>query len=115
MPMRSTSHKEIIQMSSDQMKNLGIKLNKAEAGQLDVKISTRGKVVLHPDKLAHILPKVSGLAKNAYANIGDNVQEGQVLAVLESREMADIKASYLAAREKRKTVLLALDARKASS
>ncbi len=33
-------------------------------------------------------------------NLGDRVQEGQALAELESRELADAKADYVAAKER---------------
>lgn len=57
---------------------------------------------MHPDGVAHILPKISGVAKEAYKNIGDNVMEGEIIAVLESRDMAEIKANFLAMIQKEK-------------
>lgn len=90
----------IIHLSSDQLTEFGIQTKNAGPGEISVVISTRGKIVLHPDKLAHILPKISGVAKEALKNIGDPVKEGDVLAKLESREMAEIKANYLSAQEK---------------
>jgi cobalt-zinc-cadmium efflux system membrane fusion protein len=107
-------HREenIIPLSQDQIKELDIQTKMAGPGELSVTISTRGKIILHPDKLAHILPKVSGVAKEARKNIGDSVKEGEVLAVLESREMADIKANYLAAKEKEGLALSLLEREK---
>jgi|APThiThiocy_ev2_2_1041544.scaffolds.fasta_scaffold00394_20 cobalt-zinc-cadmium efflux system membrane fusion protein len=106
------SEENIIPLSSDQIKDLGIQTKIAGPGELSVTISTRGKIILHPDKLAHILPKISGVAKEARKNIGDRVKEGEVLAILESREMADIKANYLAAKEKESLALSLLDREK---
>lgn len=102
----------IIPLTSDQIKDLGIQTKIAGPGQLSVTISTRGKIILHPDRLAHILPKISGVAKEAHKNIGNHVKEGEILAILESREMADIKASYLAAKEKESLALSLLDREK---
>lgn len=101
-----------ITLSSNQIQDLGIQTKIASPGQLTATISTRGKIILHPDKLAHILPKIPGVAKDALKNIGNHVKEGEVLAVLESREMADIKASYLAAKEKERLALSLLDREK---
>lgn len=89
-----------IDMPQDQIKELGIQTKHAGSGELSVTISTRGKIILHPDKLVRVLPKISGVAKEAKKNIGDDVKEDEILAILESREMADIKANYLAAKEK---------------
>lgn len=102
----------IIPLTSDQIKDLGIQTKIAGPGELSVTISTRGKIILHPDRLSHILPKISGVAKEARKNIGDRVKEGEVLAILESREMADIKANYLAAKEKESLALSLLDREK---
>jgi cobalt-zinc-cadmium efflux system membrane fusion protein len=89
-----------IDMPPEQIKDLGIQTKLAGPGELTVIISTRGKITLHPDRLVHVLPKIAGVAKEALKNIGDAVEEDDILAILESREMADIKANYLAAREK---------------
>jgi cobalt-zinc-cadmium efflux system membrane fusion protein len=90
----------VIFMPPEQIKNLDIQTQIARSGDLAVTISTRGKLILHPDRLVHVLPKISGLAREAFKNIGDSVAEGDLLALLESREMADTKAGYLAAKEK---------------
>ncbi len=109
---RGHSEENIIPLSSNQIKDLGIQTKIAGPGELSVTISTRGKIILHPDRLAHILPKISGVAKEARKNIGDQVIEGEVLAILESHEMADIKANYLAAKEKESLALSILDREK---
>lgn len=90
----------LINFSAEQAQKLQIATEKAGPGQLSLGVNTRGKIIIHPDKIAHIIPKVPGVAQEAFKNIGDLVKEGELLAVLESREMADIKASFLAAKEK---------------
>lgn len=109
--MDEHGHREenFIPLTRDQMRDLGIQTKTATPGQLSVTISTRGKIILHPDRLVHILPKISGVAREAKKNIGDRVKEGEVLAILESREMADIKANYLAAKEKENLALSLLE------
>jgi len=89
-----------IKLSQKQIDDLGIELQTAAPASLSVELVTRGKIILHPDRLAHILPKISGIANAAFKNIGDEVKQGEVLAILESREIADAYASYLSALEK---------------
>ncbi len=93
---------KIVKLTAAQIRDLGIGIQTAQPGQLSMTLSTRGKIILHPDRLAHIYPKVSGVARDALKNIGDEVHQGDVMAVFESREMADVKANYLAAIEKEK-------------
>lgn len=90
----------VVMMPQEQIASYDIQVQKAQAGVLSMNLSTRGRIVLHPDKLAHIIPKVSGVAKEVRANIGGEVKKGDILAVLESRDMADLKANYLASLEK---------------
>jgi len=94
-----------IVFNNEQMEKFGIEVQEAIPGQLDIILLSRGKIVQHPDRLAHVLPKIPGVAKEARKNIGDKVYAGEVIAVLESREFADVKASYLAALEKHNLAL----------
>lgn len=102
----------VVVLSPEQMQQLEIPLLAAGPSKLSIVISTRGKIVVHPDKLVHVLPKIPGVAKEARKNIGDLVHTGEVLAILESREMADSKANYLAAKEKERLTLSLLEREK---
>ncbi len=49
---------------------------------------------------AHVVSRVPGNVKKVFKTLGDKVKKGEVLAEIDSRELADAKASYLAALEK---------------
>lgn len=98
-----------IQFSEEQIKNHGVTVGQAAAGSLNTTLSTRGKITIHPDCLVHVLPKVPGVVKEARKNIGDSVKQDEIIAVLESREIADVKATYLAALEREKLAGTQLD------
>jgi cobalt-zinc-cadmium efflux system membrane fusion protein len=66
-----------------------------EAGKLKPVIELKGKLIFHPDLVAHIVPKISGIAKESKKKLGDHVEKGELMAILESKEMADAKALYL--------------------
>ncbi len=87
-------------LTDEQIRQLGLSYQIAGPGELLLTLPVRGKIILHPDLLAHIIPKVSGIAREATKNIGNEVQRGEVMAVLESRDMADTKANFLAALSK---------------
>jgi membrane fusion protein, heavy metal efflux system len=92
----------LVPMSDEERSALGIKVQKASPAQLNIYVSSRGKVILQPDKVAHIVPKVTGIVREVWKNIGDSVHIGELLAVMESAEMAESKANYLAALQKEK-------------
>lgn len=49
-------------------------------------IEFAGEVVLNSDRLAHIVPRFPGVAREARKQLGDRVSAGEVMAVIESNE-----------------------------
>ena len=91
-----------VKLTEEKIQQMGLKFQTAGPGNLLLTLSTRGKIIIHPDHLAHIIPKSAGVAREVNKNIGDFVRIGDIMAVLESRDMADVKASYLAALSKKR-------------
>jgi cobalt-zinc-cadmium efflux system membrane fusion protein len=57
-----------------------------------------GTIVPHADHIAHVAVRLEGSLAELHKKVGDPVAGGDVLAVLESREVADAKSEYLATR-----------------
>jgi len=93
---------EIVQLSDKEIQEFGIQLGSAKAGKLNQYIELPGEIVLNADGLAHVVPRVAGTVREVLATVGDRIEAGQLLAVLESRELANGKAAYLAAIEREK-------------
>ncbi|KJS31337.1 MAG: hypothetical protein VR64_11970 [Desulfatitalea sp. BRH_c12] len=91
---------EIVRLSDAELREFGIALKTAEGGALNQYIELPGEIVLNADRIAHVVPRVAGIVGEVRATVGDQVKKGQLLAVLESRELADAKAAYLAAVER---------------
>ncbi|HOV86605.1 MAG TPA: efflux RND transporter periplasmic adaptor subunit [Syntrophobacteraceae bacterium] len=89
-----------IRLSEAQIKEFGIEVSAAGSGELQNFISLPGEVVLNEDRKAHIVPRIAGVVREVRKTLGDTVKQGEVMAVIESRELADAKAEYLAAQEK---------------
>jgi cobalt-zinc-cadmium efflux system membrane fusion protein len=79
------------------MKEAGIEVEEAMGGSLDDTLALPGEVVLNSDTVAHIVPRVAGIVRRVDKSLGDDVLPGQVMAVLDSRELADVSATFLAA------------------
>jgi cobalt-zinc-cadmium efflux system membrane fusion protein len=95
---------EVVRLSDAEIKEFGVALETAKSGPLNQYIELPGEIVLNSDRMAHVVPRVAGIVRDVRATVGDRVEKGQLLAVLESRELADAKASYLAAIEREKLV-----------
>ena len=76
----------LIRLSKDQMREFGIKLQKAEKGAISKNVIFPGEVQIHLDYLAHVKPRYSGVVKRIYKHIGDKVKKGDTLAIVESNE-----------------------------
>lgn len=93
-------HEEGIKLSEAEMLEFGIKLAKADAGKLFLYVDLPGEVRPNEDRLAHLVPRVSGVVRKVFKGLGDQVEKGEVMAILDSRELSDTKADFLAALER---------------
>jgi membrane fusion protein, heavy metal efflux system len=89
-----------VRLDEKVMKEFGVETATAGPGTLQVHDILSGEIAFNSDKLAHIVPRVPGVVREVYKNLGDTVHAGEVLAVIESRDLADAKAAYLAAVER---------------
>ena len=87
-----------VSLSAAERAEFGIRVAAAAPGELRIQVDTPGEVRVNPDMVAHIAPRVPGVAVETFANLGDRVRQGQLLAVLHSRELSELKSSYLVAR-----------------
>ena len=77
---------EIVSLNDEEIKELGIILDKVGSEEIQMHADLSGEVVPDPDQVAHIVPRFTGIVKNVYKKIGDNVKQGEVIAVIESNE-----------------------------
>ena len=59
-----------------------------------------GTVLTHPDHIGYVVPKVRGSVVQIHKNIGDVVEKGEELAVIESPDVARAKGGYLAEKKR---------------
>lgn len=88
-------HELSVELTPEQIDAAGIKIQAASSGFLQQIIPSPGKIVLNSKKLVHLVPSVSGTVKETTKNIGDNVNIGELLAVIESHELSEIKSAFL--------------------
>jgi cobalt-zinc-cadmium efflux system membrane fusion protein len=87
----------VVRLDEAAMKESGLSVITAGPGALQICDNLTGEIAFNSDRLAHIVPRVPGVVREVRKALGDKVKAGEVLAVLESRDLADAKAAYLAA------------------
>ncbi|MHB8205363.1 MAG: efflux RND transporter periplasmic adaptor subunit, partial [Desulfomonilaceae bacterium] len=85
-----------VTISESAIKDEGITVSVAARGKLQVTATFPGEIVINPDHMAHITPRMGGIVIEVRKNLGDKVSAGDVMAVMESKELAVAKANYLA-------------------
>jgi cobalt-zinc-cadmium efflux system membrane fusion protein len=85
----------VIRIDSETLAEFGIRLQEARSGILRQGTSLSGEVVLNPDRVAHVVARAGGIGIEILHTIGDRIDAGETLAVLESPGLADAKANFL--------------------
>src|SRR5712671_538938 len=88
----------LAKLSSSAIEAAGIEVAEVKSGIIARRIIVPGTIVPQADRIAHVAVKLSSIVAELRKNIGDPVEKNEVLAILESREVADAKSEYLAAR-----------------
>jgi len=85
------------EISAEVIKTLGITTTKAGPAKIKIIQRLTGEVSLNEERVVHIVPRLDGVVRKVFKDLGDRVEEGELLATLESRELADVKIRYLSA------------------
>lgn len=86
-----------INMPAERIEAQGIEIAPAGKGVLARILTVPGVVTLDTDLVARVPARVVGTVTQMRKRLGDPVAQGEVVAVLDSREVADAKSEYLTA------------------
>lgn len=89
-----------VKMGEAERRRFGIEVATAGPGRMNRELDLPGEIVVNTDRMAHIVPQMPGVVREVRKTLGDRVKQGEVMAVIESRDLARAKADYLAALER---------------
>ena len=89
-----------VHLSAAQIDNAKLELVTAGPGKVAVTLELPGEIALNADAVAHVTPRVGGTVRRVDKQIGDSVDKGDVLAILDSRELAELQRDVLTAKER---------------
>jgi cobalt-zinc-cadmium efflux system membrane fusion protein len=87
-----------IKLSDQQIAAAGIEVKPAEEGNLTRRRFVPGTIVPAGDRIGRVAVRLLGTVAELRKRLGDPVEQNEVVAVIESREVADAKSEYLATR-----------------
>ena len=78
-----------VTLTKVQQESIGLQTDKADFHSIDTILLLNGSVKIDPDRHAHVTTRVSGRVEQLLARVGDRVEKGQKLAVIQSRQIGD--------------------------
>ena len=89
-------HEEgVVHLNAAQLAGLELAHVEVKRGSLTTMVELPGEVAWNADRLVHITPRVSGIVSSVEKTLGARVETGDLLCILDSREMGDAKMEYL--------------------
>jgi len=86
-----------ITLTDEGIKNAQITLETAGPAHIKSDLRFSGQVKLNTDKVAQVVPRLRGVVTGILKNLGDAVKKNEVIALIESRELAQAKSNYIEA------------------
>jgi membrane fusion protein, heavy metal efflux system len=76
----------------------GIDINLVDRGPVIETIKTTGEIVYDPTRVAHLSSRAKGTIWSVNKNVGDQVKQGDVLALVDAAEVGQLKSQLLKAK-----------------
>lgn len=89
-----------LHLSIAQIEAAGVQLAAAGPRELGIAISFPGEIRFDEDRTAHVVPRVPGVVEAVHAELGQAVKRGQVLAVIASQQISDLRSEQQAAQRR---------------
>ncbi|MEB3842225.1 efflux RND transporter periplasmic adaptor subunit [Pseudomonas guariconensis] len=89
-----------LHLSATQIEAAGVQLVAAAPMTLGTAISFPGEIRFDEDHTAHVVPRVPGVVESVHADLGQPVKRGQVLAVIASQQISDLRSEQQAAQRR---------------
>ncbi|MGJ8558595.1 MAG: efflux RND transporter periplasmic adaptor subunit [Litorimonas sp.] len=88
------SESEIIILDQQSLDAAGIEISTAASAALAQVVTLPAEIRFDADRVANVSPRVSGIISRLYVGEGDSVDRGDRLALIQSRELASLKARW---------------------
>jgi membrane fusion protein, heavy metal efflux system len=86
-----------VHLSASQIATAGITVQPAGPGRLQSAVAFQGELRFNEDRTAHVVPRLGGVVEQVPAVLGQQVRQGQVLAVITSTALSEQRSELLTA------------------
>lgn len=89
-----------VEMPDAVLKSTGVEILEAGPAMIKPTLKLPGEIVFNAEKMVHVVPRLSGVVLAVPRDLGQTVRQGDVLAVIESQALAELRSQFLAARKR---------------
>jgi cobalt-zinc-cadmium efflux system membrane fusion protein len=79
-------HEKRVKLTPAQIQMSDIVIEEADSARIQTVLKLFGKLGPNEDRIAHVLPRYAGVVRKVNKRVGDKVERGEVLAIIESSE-----------------------------
>jgi len=103
---------ELIPFDEAQIKQAGIVIERAGAKLIRSITKLNGEIKFNEDRTAHVVPRLTGIVESVSADMGQQVHQGQVLAVISSVQLSELRSDLLSTQKKKELAQITFDREK---
>jgi cobalt-zinc-cadmium efflux system membrane fusion protein len=100
---------ELVRLSDAQIESAGVAVAPLAGGAIAMHLTLPAEISVNQDTLVHVTPRAAGIASEVRAFLGDEVETGRTLVVLESSELGEVKIALLQAAQQHTVASAALE------
>lgn len=78
----------------------GVQILTAGPATIEPTLKLPGEIALNGARTVNVVPRVAGVVVSVHRDLGERVKRGDVLAVIESQALADLRSQFAAARKR---------------
>jgi len=91
---------KLIHFDEAEIKQAGIVIEHAGPRLIASMSKLNGEIKFNEDRTAHVVPRVAGIVESVSADMGQQVKKGQVLAVLSSAQLSELRSELLSTQKR---------------
>jgi len=85
-----------VELTKEQRRRINLEVAVASPGAIVIGATFPGEIILNPDRTVHVVPRSAGIVREVIRTLGDRVEADEILAWIESDELAEAKLSFYA-------------------
>ncbi|PXW86793.1 cobalt-zinc-cadmium efflux system membrane fusion protein [Nitrosomonas sp. Nm84] len=89
-----------VEIPDTMLKSMGIEVLTAGPAIIKPKLKLPGEVIFNEHNIVRVVPRAPGMVTAVYGHHGQQVKKGDVLAVVESPMLADLRSQYFVAKKR---------------